>query len=71
MRVMAQISGDIHLANLFNLSGDVYIELASKIFNKTGSEISKQQREQAKVICLGLQQNNTIFNSFECNNNIY
>jgi DNA polymerase I-like protein with 3'-5' exonuclease and polymerase domains len=51
---MAHISGDAELRDLFYTQGDVYILLASRIFEKHQSDISKQEREQAKVICLGL-----------------
>lgn len=50
---MAHISGDLSLCELFNSSGDVYVLLASRIFNKPLEGISKVEREQAKVICLG------------------
>ena len=52
---MAHISGDAELRELFHIQGDVYILLASRIFEKHQHEISKQEREQAKVICLGLE----------------
>lgn len=53
MRIMAQTSGDAVLGQLFNSSGDVYVQLASKIFNTECENVSSQQRTQAKVICLG------------------
>lgn len=53
MRIMAQVSGDVALRQLFTSSGDVYVLLASSIFSKDCSLINPQERNQAKVICLG------------------
>lgn len=53
MRIMAHISGDSSLCQLFQSSRDVYVMLASKIFSKDYSAVSPQERNQAKVICLG------------------
>jgi DNA polymerase I-like protein with 3'-5' exonuclease and polymerase domains len=53
MRIMAHVSGDSELRGLFLHSGDVYVLLASRIFDKSVDMVSKVEREQAKVICLG------------------
>ena len=53
MRVMAMVTGDTQLRALFQSSGDVYILLASAIFGKPIDLIFKQERDQAKTICLG------------------
>lgn len=54
MRIMAHVSGDEELRGLFQHSGDVYVLLASRIFDKSIDAVSKVEREQAKVICLGM-----------------
>jgi DNA polymerase I-like protein with 3'-5' exonuclease and polymerase domains len=53
MRIMAEISNDKALGQLFDSSGDVYVLLASKIFNKRSETVTAQERNQAKTICLG------------------
>ena len=53
MRIMAHVSRDPHLCHLFRTSGDIYNLLASKIFGKPVDIVNKNERDQAKVICLG------------------
>lgn len=54
---MAHVSGDAELRGLFRHSGDVYVLLASRIFDKGTEAVTKTEREQAKVICLGKMHN--------------
>lgn len=53
MRVLAHICQDAAMIQIFDESGDVYQLLASMIFEKHPEHISRIEREQAKVICLG------------------
>lgn len=53
MRVLAHLSGDSNLCDLFYQSGDIYYLLAGKLFSKPISEITDDERHQSKVICLG------------------
>jgi DNA polymerase-1 len=53
MRLLAHLSGDANLCDLFHQSGDIYYLLAGKLFSKPISDITDDERHQAKIICLG------------------
>jgi DNA polymerase I len=55
MRVLAHVSGDGALCELFrSRGGDVYRQLASRIFRKPVDTIEPDERNRAKVIALGV-----------------
>lgn len=54
MRILAHVSGDSSLSELFRTEGDIYRLLAAKIFKKSPGEVSDDERTRAKVICLGV-----------------
>ncbi len=57
MRVLAHLSKDPYLIQLFSdttMSNDVYKSLASKIYQKSTVEITKEEREIAKRTALGV-----------------
>jgi DNA polymerase I-like protein with 3'-5' exonuclease and polymerase domains len=53
MRVLAHVTGDEALRALFVGGGDVYRGLASRIFGRAPEAVSSEERDRAKVICLG------------------
>ncbi len=54
MRLLAHLSGDAALLQLFRLQGDIYSQLAMQLFKKREiSEVDAEDRKRAKVICLG------------------
>ena len=54
MRVLAQVTGDPILCEIFRAGGDIYVKLASQIFHKPEAAIEKVERTRAKTICLGV-----------------
>ncbi|RYH20983.1 hypothetical protein EON65_21850 [archaeon] len=54
MRVLAHLTQDPTLLGLFRQEGDIYNQLASRIFRKSEREIDSEERNKAKVICLGV-----------------
>ena len=54
VRILAHVTQDEALIEVFAKGGDVYINLASEIFNRPGVNISPEERNRAKVICLGV-----------------
>ncbi|KAM3567400.1 hypothetical protein VYU27_010454, partial [Nannochloropsis oceanica] len=54
MRVLAALSRDPRLCQLFRQEGDVYCNLMSELLKKPPAAISKAERNQAKVVTLGL-----------------
>lgn len=54
MRIMAHLCGDQNMRRIFLQHGDIYLMLASLIFDKSQENVTKIEREQAKTICLGL-----------------
>ena len=54
MRVLAHMCGDPTMLKLFHdAKGDIYRDLACKLFSKTADNITDVERTQAKTICLG------------------
>eukprot|EP01031_Cornospumella_fuschlensis_P038285 gene38285-46522_t len=54
IRVLAHLTQDPTLLGLFRQEGDIYNQLASRIFRKPEREIGSEERSKAKVICLGV-----------------
>jgi DNA polymerase-1 len=54
MRVLAVLSGDKALLEMFRAGGDIHTQVASRVFNIAEGEVSKEQRRQAKVINFGI-----------------
>jgi len=61
MRVMAMMSGDKNLLEIFRKDKDIYVETASKIFKKSPKDITKEERNKIKTLVLGLQYGITSF----------
>ena len=49
MRVLAAMSGDAKMINLFRQEGDVYRNLMSDLLKKPAAAVTKEERDQAKV----------------------
>lgn len=54
MRILAHVSNDQAMCQLFQHDGDVYRILAAKIMSKPAAMIDDDERNRAKVICLGV-----------------
>lgn len=54
MRVLAQLSGDEALIEIFKEGEDVHAGVASRVFGVKQSEVTKEMRRRAKVINFGI-----------------
>eukprot|EP01039_Chlorochromonas_danica_P001512 gene1512-1647_t len=54
MRVLAHLCQDANLCGLFRREGDIYSLLAGRIFSKASDAVTTDERNKAKVICLGV-----------------
>lgn len=54
VRVLAHLSGDENLRDVYRSRGDVYIETAANVLNKHPSDITYEERQRTKPIVLGL-----------------
>lgn len=56
VRVLAHLCRDPVLLDLFRRSQDydIYRQLAAKLFRRTVSAVTEEERTKAKVICLGM-----------------
>jgi DNA polymerase-1 len=54
VRVLAHVTGDSGLLNVFRAAGDVYLNMASCIFGRSIETITPAERSVAKTICLGI-----------------
>lgn len=54
MRILAHVSADSAMCELFRGEGDIYRLLASKILKKSPDFVTDEERTRAKVICLGV-----------------
>jgi len=52
IRVMAHMSGDRGLRDIFAIESDVYVNLAAKVFKKESSSITAAERNKAKTVSL-------------------
>jgi len=55
VRIMAWLSGDANMLEVFKTSGDIYRYVAARIRGVPESEITKQDRNRAKPVVLGFQ----------------
>lgn len=53
MRILAHLCGDPSMIELFTRDLDIYTQLASKILGKNIASVTPEERNKAKVICLG------------------
>ena len=53
LRVLAHISGDMHMVEAFNNGEDIHAQAASKVLNKPISEVTKAERANAKAVNFG------------------
>ncbi|CAM9607599.1 unnamed protein product [Chrysoparadoxa australica] len=53
-RVLAHACKDEGLLRIFAASGDLYSSLASKVLQKEVEAVTKEERQRAKVVCLGI-----------------
>jgi DNA polymerase-1 len=53
MRILAHICQDEAMINIFRNAKDIYLILASMLFDKSVNNIKSIERDRAKVICLG------------------
>lgn len=54
LRVMAALSNDVTMKNIYANDGDIHMELAKVCFNKPESEVTKEERTIAKTINFGI-----------------
>ena len=54
LRVLAHISEDKHMIQAFNNNEDIHKQAASKVFGIPISEVTKQQRSEAKAVNFGI-----------------
>eukprot|EP01034_Spumella_vulgaris_P025702 gene25702-32189_t len=54
MRLLAHLCGDPALTALFRQDQDVYRQLAGRILNRPSEKVTAEERNKAKVICLGV-----------------
>lgn len=54
MRVLAILSGDQALLEMFRRGGDIHARVASRVFNVAEEEVTREMRRQAKVINFGI-----------------
>jgi len=54
MRVLAHITRDVSMISLFKAGGDIYRQLAARMLTKPVATIDDDERNKAKVICLGI-----------------
>lgn len=54
LRILAHISGDENLINAFLKNHDIHAETASKIFNVSLENVTKEQRNRAKAVNFGI-----------------
>lgn len=54
MRVLAMLSGDSGLAEIFRSGSDIHTSVASRVFNVEPKDVTKEMRRRAKVINFGI-----------------
>lgn len=54
MRILAEMSGDQDLINIFKDGKDIHSAVAARVFKVPENEVSKEMRRQAKVINFGI-----------------
>jgi len=54
MRILAVLSGDTTLLNVFKNGGDVHTEVALRVYGVSADKITKDMRRTAKVINFGI-----------------
>lgn len=54
IRVLAALSGDETLREVFRVGGDVHASVASRVFGVSEKEVTKEMRRKAKVINFGI-----------------
>ena len=54
MRVLALLSGDEKLINVFKKEGDIHAAVAAQMFDVKEEEVSKEMRRKAKVVNFGI-----------------
>jgi DNA polymerase-1 len=54
LRLMAHLSGDSGLLDVFRRGGDVHAETAARMFGSKPSEVTREQRAKAKAINFGI-----------------
>lgn len=54
LRVFAHISNDNSMIEAFKNGADIHTEVASKVFNKKISEVTKEERTKAKAVNFGI-----------------
>jgi len=54
LRIMAHFSQDEYFLSVLKNGGDLFLSIASKLFQKKESEIQKSERELCKRICYGI-----------------
>ena len=54
LRMLAHITGDVHLTEAFNSGMDVHTAMAAKIFEVPVEEVTKEMRQKAKTVNFGI-----------------
>jgi DNA polymerase I len=54
LRVLAHVSGDVHLKEAFAAHADIHRETAARVLKKDAAEVTKDERSMAKMVNFGL-----------------
>ena len=54
LRVLAHVSGDVHLKEAFAAHADIHRETAARVLKKDADDVTKDERSMAKMVNFGL-----------------
>ena len=54
LRIIASLSGDVNMIDAFNKDEDIHTSTASRIFNVSHNEVTREQRSNAKTVNFGI-----------------
>ncbi len=54
LRIIAHVSGDIHLREAFERRADIHRETAARVLHKDAADVTKDERSMAKMVNFGL-----------------
>ena len=54
LRILAHVSGDVHLKEAFERSADIHRETAARVLHKDPADVTADERSMAKMVNFGL-----------------
>ena len=54
LRILAHVSGDVHLREAFERRADIHRETAARVLNKDPADVTADERSMAKMVNFGL-----------------